>query len=55
MLPRLHSRCCCSHRSRQWQRTLFHCHIEPHLTAGMQTRFTVEPSITAAGSVRNPR
>ena len=31
---------------------LFHCHIEPHLTAGMQTRFTVEPSITAAGSVR---
>jgi FtsP/CotA-like multicopper oxidase with cupredoxin domain len=31
---------------------LFHCHIEPHLTAGMQARFKVEPSITAAGSPR---
>lgn len=31
---------------------LFHCHIEPHLTGGMATRFRVEPAITAAGSQR---
>jgi hephaestin len=28
---------------------LFHCHIEPHLTQGMQARFTVAPSATLAG------
>ncbi len=29
---------------------LFHCHIEPHLTAGMQARFVVEPrEVRAAG------
>lgn len=26
---------------------LFHCHIEPHLVAGMQSRFTVLPKTTA--------
>jgi len=27
---------------------LFHCHIEPHMTAGMATRFTVAPRVAAA-------
>jgi FtsP/CotA-like multicopper oxidase with cupredoxin domain len=31
---------------------LFHCHIEPHLTAGMSTRFSVEPAAIQAGSPR---
>lgn len=31
---------------------LFHCHIEPHMTGGMATRFSVEPAITPAGSPR---
>jgi FtsP/CotA-like multicopper oxidase with cupredoxin domain len=31
---------------------LFHCHIEPHNTGGMATRFRVEPAVTAAGSPR---
>jgi manganese oxidase len=32
---------------------LFHCHVEPHLTAGMVTRFKVEatrPPTTAQGA-----
>ena len=28
---------------------LFHCHIEPHMTAGMATRFRVEPRVASAG------
>lgn len=28
---------------------LFHCHIEPHLTGGMATRFRVDPAIGLAG------
>lgn len=28
---------------------LFHCHVEPHLTQGMQARFTVAPAATLAG------
>jgi manganese oxidase len=28
---------------------LFHCHIEPHLVAGMATRFRVEPVMASAG------
>ncbi len=28
---------------------LFHCHIEPHLTQGMQARFTVAPGAALAG------
>ena len=31
---------------------LFHCHIEPHLTAGMQTRFVVSPSVALAGKAK---
>jgi manganese oxidase len=31
---------------------LFHCHIEPHNTAGMGTRFTVEPRLASAGGGR---
>jgi hephaestin len=31
---------------------LFHCHIEPHLTAGMQMRFVVEPREVAAAKGR---
>jgi hephaestin len=27
---------------------LFHCHVEPHLTAGMQMRYVVEPAAVAA-------
>jgi len=27
---------------------LFHCHIEPHLTAGMSTRFVVGPAVASA-------
>lgn len=27
---------------------LFHCHIEPHLTAGMATRFVVEPRVASS-------
>ena len=26
---------------------LFHCHVEPHLTAGMQMRFVAEPAVIA--------
>ena len=29
---------------------LFHCHVEPHLTQGMQTRFLVRPSTTTTAS-----
>ena len=32
---------------------LFHCHIEPHLTQGMQARFTVNPAATLAGKARH--
>lgn len=31
---------------------LFHCHIEPHNTAGMATRFTIEPRLASAGGDR---
>ena len=31
---------------------LFHCHIEPHLTAGMQMRFLVEPAVVAMGKAK---
>jgi manganese oxidase len=31
---------------------LFHCHIEPHLTAGMQMRYSVSPSATMAGKAK---
>ena len=32
---------------------LFHCHIEPHLTQGMQARFVVQPSTKTAGRPRD--
>jgi hephaestin len=28
---------------------LFHCHIEPHMTAGMAARFTVGPAVASVG------
>ncbi len=31
---------------------LFHCHIEPHLTQGMQMRFQVDPSVVALGKAK---
>jgi manganese oxidase len=33
---------------------LFHCHIEPHLVQGMQSRFSVMPAATMAGKARKP-
>jgi hephaestin len=27
---------------------LIHCHVGPHLNAGMQARFAVEPALSAA-------
>lgn len=29
---------------------LFHCHVEPHLTAGMATRFVVGPAVASAAT-----
>ena len=31
---------------------LFHCHIEPHLTAGMQMRYQAMPAVTQAGKAK---
>ncbi|MDQ6886888.1 MAG: multicopper oxidase domain-containing protein [Gemmatimonadota bacterium] len=31
---------------------LFHCHIEPHLTQGMQMRFQVDPAVVALGKAK---
>jgi hephaestin len=31
---------------------LFHCHVEPHLTAGMQGRYSVSPAAVVAGRPR---
>jgi FtsP/CotA-like multicopper oxidase with cupredoxin domain len=28
---------------------LFHCHVEPHLSIGMQMLYTVQPAATMAG------
>jgi FtsP/CotA-like multicopper oxidase with cupredoxin domain len=34
---------------------LFHCHIEPHLTQGMQARFVVHPAVAMAGKPKPER